>query len=360
MRRVRTAIVGCGKVGQIHAAALSRLPQSELVAHCDMCSERALSFANRYGGRPYTQSETMLREQAVEAVFVCTPPPLHAATAIKAAQAGTHVMLEKPMAASLRDCDAILDAASHCQVHLGVISQRRFFEPVRRMKAAIDAGKIGRPVLGILTMLNWRDEAYYRSDPWRGKWESEGGGVLMNQAPHQLDILRWLMGPMEEISGYWSNLNHPYIEVEDSAVAAIRFRDGALGSVVASVSQRPGLYTRVHIHGSSGASIGVETDSGSSFVAGMTEIGAPPLNDLWTIPGEEHLISAFEAQDRARFEKVRSTEYYHELQIGDFLDAILDGREPLVKGEDGRAVVEIIEAIYLSSREHRPVRLPLT
>ena len=360
MKRVRTAIVGCGKVGQIHAGALSRLPQSELIANCDTCSERAISFASRYGGKPYTQPETMFREQAVEAVFVCTPPPLHAATAIAAAQLGAHVMLEKPMAASLGDCDAMLDAARRCQVHLGVISQRRFFEPVRRMKAAIDAGKIGKPALGILTMLSWRDEAYYRSDPWRGKWETEGGGVLMNQSPHPLDILRWLMGPIEEISGYWANLNHPYIEVEDSAVAAIRFCDGALGSVVASVSQRPGLYTKVHIHGSNGASIGVETDRGSSFVAGMTEISAPPLNDLWTIPGEEHLLSAFEAEDRTQFEKVRSTEYYHELQIRDFLDAILDNRDPLVTGEDGRAVVEIIEAIYLSSREHRPVRFPIS
>ena len=139
----------------------------------------------------------------------------------------------------------------------------------------------------MFTMYSWRDEAYYRSDPWRGKWDTEGGGVLVNQSPHQLDLLQWLMGPVDEVSGYWANLNHPYVEVEDTAVAMIRFRSGGLGSIVTSLSQKPGIYTKVHVHGSNGASVGVETDRGATFIAGMTAIAEPPLNDLWTIPGEE-------------------------------------------------------------------------
>src|SRR5262249_62014545 len=120
---------------------------------------------------------------------------------------------------------------------------RRFYEPVRRMKDAIDAGKIGRPVLGVFTMYSWRDEAYYRSDPWRGKWATEGGGVLVNQSPHMLDLLRWFMGPIAALTGCWANLNHPSIEVDDTAVAVLRFQNGALGSIITSVAQKPGIYT---------------------------------------------------------------------------------------------------------------------
>ena len=192
----------------------------------------------------------MLREARVEAVLVCTPHPLHAEPAIQAAEAGVHVLVEKPLAASLPDCDAMLAAARKAGTRLGVISQRRLYEPVRRMKDAIDAGKIGRPVLGVFTMYSWRDPAYYQSDPWRGKWATEGGGVLVNQSPHQLDLLQWFMGEIEEISGYWANLNHPSIEVDDTAVAMVRFQNGGLGSIVTSLSQQPGIFTKVHIHGS--------------------------------------------------------------------------------------------------------------
>src|SRR5260370_14423991 len=186
------------------------------------------------------------------------------------------------------------------------------------MKAAIDAGKIGRPVLGVFQMLSWRDRAYYHSDPWRGKWATEGGGVLVNQSPHQLDLLQWIMGEVEEVSGYWANLNHPEIEVEDTAVASLRFRNGGLGSIVTSLSQKPGLFTKVHIHGSNGASVGVETDRGATFIAGMTAIAETPLNDLWTVPGEEHLLAEDQAEDRARFGRSDAATHYHALPIEEF------------------------------------------
>jgi predicted dehydrogenase len=230
------------------------------------------------------------------------------------------------------------------------------------MKAAIAGGKIGRPALGVFLMFSWRDQAYYASDPWRGKWATEGGGVLVNQSPHQLDLLRWFMGEVEEISGRWANLNHPYVEVDDTAVATLKFRGGGLGSIVTSLSQKPGLFTKVHIHGSSGASIGVETDRGATFIAGVSKIAEPPLNDLWTIPGEEHLLAQFQAEDRARFESIDPIAYYHTVQIRDFLQAIQEKQEkrvPLVTAEDGRAVVEMFTAIYESSRLGRAVKLPL-
>ena len=264
------------------------------------------SFATRFGVKPYSDVARMLDECGVQALLIATPHPLHAEPAIEAARAGVHVLVEKPLAASLSDCDAMLAAARASGTKLGVISQRRWYEPVQRMKAAIEAGKIGRPVLGVFMMYSWRDPSYYQSDPWRGRWDTEGGGVLVNQSPHMIDLLKWLMDDeVAEVSGYWANLNHPSVAVEDSAVAILRFRNGGLGSIVASLSQKPGIYTKVHIHGSTGASVGVETDRGATFIAGVSTIPEPPLNDLWTIPGEEDQLARFQAEDRARFREDR-------------------------------------------------------
>jgi len=359
MDRVRTALVGCGKVGEIHAQALAALAESELVGVCDVDAARASTFAQRHGGRAFTDVPAMLRASGAQVLCVGTPHPLHAEPAIQAAEAGVHVLVEKPMAARLDDCDAMLAAARRRGVKLGAISQRRWYGPVVRMKAAIDAGKIGRPVLGV--MYSWRDPSYYRSDPWRGRWDTEGGGVLVNQSPHMLDLLRWFMNDeVAEVSGYWANLNHPSVEVEDSAVAVLKFRGGGLGSIVTSLAQKPGIYTKVHIHGSNGASVGVETDRGATFIAGMSGITEPPLNDLWTIPGEEGLLAAFQAEDRARFSAIDAASYYHALQIQDFLRAVIDDRPPLATGDDGRRVVELFQAIYQSHRERRSIELPMT
>ena len=342
---MKTAIIGCGKVGHIHAAALRDLPLSEFTAVCDHDAGRAAAFAAQYRVRPYTDAAAMFREAGIEAVVICTPHPLHAAPAILAASHGVHVLVEKPLAASLEDCDRMIEAAAKHGVRLGVVSQRRFFEPVRRMKAAVDAGRIGRPILGTVMMFSWRDEAYYRSDPWRGKWSTEGGGVLINQSPHHLDILQWIMGPIAEISGEWANLSHPYIEVEDTALATIRFRNGGLGSIVVSLCQRPGIYTKIHVHGSNGASVGTQTDGGATFIAGMSNVLEPPVNDLWTIPGEESLLAGFQAEDAARFAQIDPTLHYHRLQDDDFLQAIADGRPLEVPAEEGRKVVELIQEI---------------
>ncbi|MDY3559249.1 Gfo/Idh/MocA family oxidoreductase [Gemmata sp. JC673] len=359
MPPLRVALIGCGKVAGIHAAALKTIPEAEFVAACDVSPDRAGAFAEKYGVRPFTDLGSMLRDARPDAVIIGTPHPLHAETAIRAAEAGAHVLVEKPLAASLADCDAMLAAARQSGVTLGTISQRRFYEPVQRMKRAIDAGKIGAPALGVFIQYSWRDAAYYLSDPWRGKWDTEGGGVLVNQSPHQLDILLWLMGPAAEVTGYWANLNHPTVEVDDTAVASIRFRNGGVGSVITSLAQKPGIYTKVHIHGTSGASVGVETDRGATFIAGVSAIAEPPLTDLWTVPGEEGLLTAFRAEDRERFASVNATVHYHALQIRDFVLAVREGRPPLVTGEAGRAVVELFSAIYQSSRERRAVTLPV-
>ena len=229
------------------------------------------------------------------------------------------------------------------------------------MKIAIDAGKIGKPVLGVFSMFSWRDQAYYRSDPWRGKWATEGGGVLVSQSPHQLDLLQWFMGEIDEISGYWANLNHPYIEVEDTALAMIRFKNGGLGSIVTSLSHGPSASTPRPISTRQRAPRWASRPGSRCDVRRrrVRDCREPPLNDLWTIPGEESLLSQFQTEDRARFGQINPTSHYHRLQIQDFLQAVRDDRPPLVTGDEGRIVVAMFTAIYRSQRERRPIKFPL-
>lgn len=356
---VRTALVGCGKVGHTHAQALKTLPQSEFSAVCDQDAQRAADFAAQYGVQPYTNFETMLEETDAGMVSVCTPHPVHAESIVAAAGKGAHVLTEKPLAPDLQGCDRSILACRQNGVRLGVISQRRLYQPVVRMSQAIDQGKIGVPVLATLTVMGWRSEDYYQMDAWRGKWGSEGGGVLVNQTVHQLDVFQWLMGPIDELFGYWDNLNHPYIEVEDTAIAVVRFQNGGLGQILVSNSQKPGFYGKIHVHGSNGASVGAQTEGGSPFVAGVSTDVEPPINDVWTVPGEEGLLPAWQEQDRqfARTHDIMS--YYHRQQIDDMLNAILEDRQPLVDGEDGRKSVELFTAIYRSQRDHAPIHFPL-
>ena len=359
MSKIRTALIGCGKVGHLHAAALRDLPESKFVAVCARTQAKAEPFAAQYGVAPFLDVREMITAARIQAVCVCTPHPAHAAPALAALQAGAHVIVEKPLASSLADCDAMIAAAREKHRLLSTISQRRFYPPCQRIRQAIDEGRIGQPVLGTTVMFGWRDEDYYRSDPWRGTWAGEGGGVLVNQSPHQLDLLLWYLGEVEEVFGYWANLNHPYIEVDDTSVAVVRFKSGALGNIVVSNSQNPALHVRVSVHGSNGASVGVQTDGGKMFVAGQSQIAEPPYNDLWTVRGEEDQLGPWKEEDARLFDSVKPTEYFHRLQIQDFLRAIIEQRPPAVTGEDGRRTVELFTAVYRATRDRRPVRFPL-
>ncbi|MBC8153916.1 MAG: Gfo/Idh/MocA family oxidoreductase [Bacteroidetes bacterium] len=354
---LRVAIIGPGKVGHLHAKAAQQTPNTELVAVYGRTAEKTDAFAKPYGIRSYTDIARMVTQERIDICIVCTPHPAHRNPAVAALEAGAHVLVEKPLASSLDDCNAMLEAARRTGRQLSVVSQRRFYEPCQRIRQAIDAGKIGSPALGLVQMLGWRDEAYYRSDPWRGTWAEEGGGVLVNQAPHQLDLLLWYMGEVDQVFGSWRNVNHPYIEVEDTAVAILTFKNGGIGNLVVSNSQQPGLYGKVHIHGSNGASVGVQTDGGSMFIAGRSSITEPPYNDIWSVPGEAELLETFKAEDRALFDRIDAITYYFAQQLTEFADAIQHNRPPLVTDRDGRRVVELFTAIYESSRTNRPVTL---
>ncbi len=358
--RLRTALVGCGKVGDTHAMALQTLSQSDFVAVFDVDKNRADAFAARYGATGYDNLEKMIDDAGVQTISICTPHPTHADVIVRAAAKGVHALVEKPLASALADADRAINAARAAGVKLGVVSQRRLYPCVARMHNAIRDGKIGMPILGTLVVMGWRDEAYYQSDPWRGSWDAEGGGVLVNQTPHQLDMLQWLMdSELDELFGYWDNFNHPYVEIEDTAIAVVRFKSGGLGQILVSNSQKPGLWGKMHVHGSSGASVGAQTEGGSPFVSGQTDAVEPPINDVWTIPGEEEMLEVWQEEDTAFCEEHNPMTYYHRLQIEDFLNAVLEDREPMVNGEEGRKVVEMFTAIYRSQRDNRPVKFPL-
>ncbi len=359
MTKVKTGLVGCGKVSHLHAAALSQLDTAHFTAVYSRNRQRALDFAGQYHVRAFTDVEEMVVKSGLDMVIICTPHPFHAAPAIAAMKAGAHVLVEKPLASSLQDCDAMIQAAENAGVLLGTICQRRWYAPVQRIKRALEAGKLDEPVLGTVTMYGWRDKQYYESDAWRGTWEAEGGGVLVNQAPHQLDILQWYMGPIDCLFGYWDNLNHPYIQVEDTAVAVLRFKNGALGNIIVSNSQNPALFGKVAVFGKNGAAAGVQTDGGAMFIAGMSGITEPPCNDIWTIPGEENMLETWKKRDAEFFNSINPMEYYHQQQIDDFLQAIVRDREPAITGREGRKTVEIFTAIYRSQRDNKPVQFPL-
>jgi UDP-N-acetyl-2-amino-2-deoxyglucuronate dehydrogenase len=353
------SIAGCGKVAHLHAKAIQSVSNARLSGVWSRTPETADNFARQYKTQAYSDISRMVSENNVDLVIVCTPHPFHKYPAVEAARAGANVLVEKPLASDLQDCDDIIKACKESNVRLGVISQRRWYEPVRRVKDAIELGKIGNPVLATVTILGWRDKAYYDSDAWRGSWKSEGGGVLVNQSPHQLDILLWLMGEVNEVYGIWRNLNHPYIEVDDTALAIVKFKSGAIGNILVSNSQKPGIYGKVQVHGENGASVGVQTDGGAMFIAGRSGVAEPPVNDLWTIPGEENLLTEWIKQDTETFNTCNPTIRYFQYQIEDFITALRNGIEPSVSGEAGRRTVELFTAIYRSTRDNMPVKFPL-
>jgi predicted dehydrogenase len=355
---VKYAIIGYGKVAQLHARALQEAKGCMLVAVYGRDFEKAKLFAEKWGIQVFPSITQMIETAKIDAVIITTPHPLHKIHTLMALQAGAHVLVEKPMALTVSDCQEMIDVAKQCNRKLGVISQRRWYPACQRVHQAIEDGKLGIPMLGQVTMLGWRDEAYYESDPWRGKWETEGGGVLINQASHQLDLLHWYLGPVKEVFAFYSNINHPYIEVEDTAVATVRFESGAMASILVSNSQKPGIYAKVHIHGSSAYSAGVQTDGGAMFIAGMSGILEPPVNDLWTIEGEQKNLETWKQEDTAFFKTIDATWYFFKLQQEDFANAILTNTACASPGEEGMETVKLIEGMYLSGRSKQPILYP--
>lgn len=345
MDRVRVGLVGCGKIAETHAQGLHSLPDADFVACCDQDLSRATALATRYGA-PHTFDDVgaLMRSGLIDAVLVCTPHPAHETVVVAAAAAGVHVLCEKPIAITLGEADRMIEAAQAGGIKFGVIFQRRFWPSAQRIRSAIDGDKIGRPILGECAVRIWRGPDYFAMDPWRGKWATEGGGVLMNQAVHAIDHFQWFMGRAVEVVGRIGTLRHgAYIDVEDTAVATVRFENGGLGAIMAASTFQPDFGFRVAIHGDNGAYVSLwERHEG--------ELG---INDVWTIPGEESERERWLAEDDGK----QGFPDYHVLQIADFLAAVREDREPAVTGVEARKSLEIILAIYASSRTGMPVSL---
>ena len=253
-------IVGCGMISTFHARAIADVQGAKLVACFDTREAAAEKFAADNDCKSYTKLDAMLADPKVDIVTIATPSGAHMEPAVAAAKAGKHVIVEKPLEITLKKCDRIIEACEKAGVQVGAIFPSRFHDSSVKLKRAIDGGRFGRLTLGDAYVKWFRTQEYYDSGAWRGTWALDGGGALMNQAIHSVDLLTWLMGPVVEIQANTATLAHERIEVEDAAVATLRFANGALGVLEATTAAYPGYLKRIEIHGSEGSAVLEEED----------------------------------------------------------------------------------------------------
>jgi len=343
-------IVGCGMISNFHAQAIAEIPDAELAACYDMIPEAADKFAAEKQCTAFHQLEDLLADNRVQVVTICTPSGAHEDPAVAAAEAGKHVLVEKPLEITLAKCDAIIEACDQNGVKLGTIMPSRFSEANLALKQAIDTGRFGKLTLGDTYVKWWRSQEYYDSGGWRGTWKLDGGGSYMNQAIHNVDLLYWFMGDVAQVCGLTDTLAHERIEVEDTGTAVVRFKNGALGTLEATTSAFPGLLKKTEIHGTGGSAI-VEQDD--ILLWDFAE-AKPEDDEIRTKFGKGSATSGGAADPKA------ISHVGHQKQFEDFLQAVQSDTKPLVDGHEGRKSVEIILAIYQSSWTGRRVELPLS
>jgi len=334
-------IVGTGVIAAIHADAIAMLPDARLVAVTDVEAGPAAAFAAARGCSAEPDLAALLARRDVEVVCVCVPSGLHAQIAVQAAKAGKHLVVEKPIDVSLDAADRLIGAAGAAGVVLTVISQHRFDPGLVELKRLLDDGALGRVVLGEAGTKWYRTQGYYDSAAWRGTYAMDGGS-LMNQGVHYVDLLRWCMGPAAEVSAVCSTQAHQ-IEVEDTALAVVRFASGAVGTILSSTAAFPGFPQRLEITGTAGT---VTVEDGRIV---RRALAADPASET---PESPAAPAAAAAADPAAVDVAS-----HAAQLADLLGAVDTGREPAVTGESGRAALEIVLAVYESSRTGRPVSL---
>ncbi|MCP3803098.1 Gfo/Idh/MocA family oxidoreductase [Allokutzneria sp. A3M-2-11 16] len=328
---MRFAIIGCGVIGVQHAAAIAALPdRATLVLAVDPVVERARAL----GAEWTTSVEEALARPDIDAVAVCTPSGTHADLAVAALEAGKHVVIEKPLDVNVSAVARVAAAQKRAGRTVTVISQHRFDPSSQAVYRAIQDGRFGRITSGVASVAWWRGQDYYDSGAWRGTWELDGGGALMNQSIHTIDLLVWMLGEPVEVFAWSACLAHTGIEVEDTAVANVRFASGALGVIHGTTAAYPGLSARLQVHGSLGSAV-IDNDAltyfGDAEVAGRSSVGA--------------------GSDPAALSDV------HIEQYRDFLGAVEEGREPLVTVGEGGRTLGVVCAIYESVRSGRPVLL---
>ncbi len=349
VERLRFGVAGCGVIGPIHVEALASLADAELCAVANLVAAPAEKVASKYGARVYTDIGEMLAHERLDVVTICTPSGLHGVHACQAMEAGCHVIVEKPMEINLAAIDTMLRVQRERGVKLAVISQRRFEPDVQRVRALIDEDAFGRLVLGNAMIPWWRSQAYYDSGDWRGTWELDGGGVLMNQAIHTIDLLQWMMGPVKSVKAVTDTLVHS-MATEDVATAAVRFVSGAVGTISATTGAYPGLATRLELLGNQG-SVVMESERISYLYLAREETSV--VGDY----GSGVRTGQVAAGRSAASDPAALAWQAHASQIADMIAAIRADRTPLVDGEAARRPVEVILGIYESARTGREVVL---
>lgn len=344
---MRVAIVGAGVIGTVHARLISSLPdQATLVAVADIDFDRAKSLAERYGATPYPDAASAYAAEEIDAVGVCIPSAYHPDAAIAALAAGKHVLIEKPLGVSLEGVDRLIAAERETDRVVSTVSQRRFQPAALFIKRAIDRGYLGRVTSGIAESAFYRSQEYYESGDWRGTAAIDGGGALMNQGIHALDLLVWMLGAPVEVTARTAQLAHERIEVEDVASATITFDNGALGVLLASTAAYPGQPVRITIHGDQGTAV-MDDDRVTVFesaVADRTSV-------------EEELAPKDEELDALLADGWTSIDLAHRAQYRDWLDAIASGRTPAVSTAAGRRSLAVVLGVYESAGRGQPVQL---
>jgi UDP-N-acetyl-2-amino-2-deoxyglucuronate dehydrogenase len=338
---VRIALVGCGRISQNHFAAIGAIEGLRLTAVCDSVEERAREAGDRLGVPWFTSYETMLRDAPADAITIATPSGLHSAHGILAARAGKHVISEKPMSISLSQADQLVRACDDAGVRLFVVQQNRLNPPVQLLRRAIDKGRFGRIFVANTTVWWARPQAYYDHAPWRGTWEFDGGAI-MNQASHYVDLLQWLVGPVESVMAKTATLARR-IEAEDTGIAVIKFRNGALGCVQVTMLTYPkNLEGSVTILGE----------------RGTVKIGGTAVNAIeqWAFadPDEDDALVA-----AANTNPPDVYGYGHQGYYRNVLAVLRGEAKPDTDGRGGRKSLELILAIYQSARSGAEVALPL-
>lgn len=345
MRPFGFAIAGTGAIARVHREAIAAIPNAKLVAVWSRTPKRAEVFAAESGCVAEPTLERLVGRDDVDAVIVTTASGFHLEPTLAAARAGKHILVEKPLEVTTERCDQMIAAARDAKVQLGCIFQSRFAPANRRVYEAARAGGFGRLVLGDAYVKWHRPQSYYDQGAWRGTWQLDGGGALMNQAIHQVDLLQWIMGPVTWVAAQTGTLAREGIEVEDTAAAVLRFSSGALGVIEATTSLYPGYPKRLEVHGSAGGAVVVD-----DYLIEWTARGATPEENARMVEeyGSGERSGTFADPMALNFKR-------HQAQIEEFMSAALHGTPLSVDGEEGRKAVAIIEAIYASARTGEPV-----
>lgn len=341
MDKLGIGIVGAGLIGKVHAEALAAIDRAELQAVYNRNIERGKAFADQFSVLWYDNYDRFLARHDLDVVIICTPSGTHADFAISAAEAGKHLVVEKPLETTVARCTQIIEAAEEHDVTLSVIFQNRFKDAVLATRTALEEDRFGRLVLGDAQVKWSRPEEYYQG--WKGTKLYDGGGALMNQGIHTIDLLQWMMGPVEEACGYVDTRAHR-IEVEDMGVATIKFQSGALGVIEGSTALYPGLGERLGIYGTDGS---VEIEGNRITTWKFREKRDRDLEALSI--GVETAGGGSSSPGGIGIEN-------HRRQLAKIVEAIQRGEAPPVSGREATKSVAIIEAIYASSQARRPFR----